>query len=74
MRKGLGKDVSHKTLFHKYETELLPRQEEAKTKLLDLVAKYPRVALVCFEADHNFCHRHTLVEYLQKKKALARPS
>jgi uncharacterized protein (DUF488 family) len=73
MRKGLGKDVSHQTLFQKYETELLPEQEEAKTILLDLVAKYPRIALVCFEADHHFCHRHTLVNYLQKKQSLQKP-
>jgi hypothetical protein len=73
MRKGLGKDVSREKLFLKYETELLPRQEKAKTQLLDLVAKYPRIALVCFEANHNFCHRYTLVKYLQKKRVLARP-
>lgn len=73
MRKGLGKDVSRKTLFQRYETELLPMQEEAKTKLLDLVAKYPRIALVCFEADHHLCHRHTLVNHLQKKQSLQKP-
>jgi uncharacterized protein (DUF488 family) len=68
MRKGLGIEVSHKTLFQKYETELLPKQEKAKTELLDLVAKYPRIALVCFEADHHFCHRDTLINHLQKNK------
>lgn len=73
MRKGLGKDVSHETLFKIYEAELLPKQEEAKTQLLDLIAKYPRVALVCFEAEHIFCHRHTLVNHLQKKQSLQRP-
>ena len=73
MRKGLGKSVSHERLFQKYETELLPKQENAKTQLLDLIAKHPRVALVCFEADHHFCHRHTLVEHLQKEKVLAKP-
>lgn len=73
MRKGLGVDVSHDSLFRKYETNLLPKQEEARSQLLNLVAKYPRIALVCFEADHRFCHRHTLVEYLQKNKDLVKP-
>jgi uncharacterized protein (DUF488 family) len=73
LRKGLGKDVSREMLFQKYETELLPMQEEAKSKLLDLVAKYPRIALVCFEANHHFCHRHTLINYLQKKQSLQKP-
>ena len=73
MRKGLGINVSHEQLFQKYETDLLPKQKEAKTRLLEVIATYPRVVLVCFEADHHFCHRHTLVEYLQKGKILAKP-
>jgi hypothetical protein len=28
--------------------------------------------LVCFEADHHFCHRHTLIEHLQKNKTFKR--
>jgi uncharacterized protein (DUF488 family) len=31
-----------------------------------------RIALACFEADHNFCHRHTLIEHLQKNKSFKR--
>jgi len=73
MRKGLGTSVSHETLFRIYETELLPDQEEAQKRLLGLIAEYSRIALVCFEADHHFCHRNTLVEHLQKKNALPSP-
>lgn len=73
MRKGLGKSVSHKQLFDKYETDLLPNQEEAKALLCNLIATYSRIALVCFEADHNFCHRHTLIENLQKENSLSKP-
>ena len=73
MRKGLGKSVSHKTLFQKYETELLPEHEEAQKQLISLIEKYSRIALVCFEADHHFCHRNTLVEHLQKKNPLPSP-
>jgi uncharacterized protein (DUF488 family) len=73
MRKGLGTSVSHESLFRKYENELLPDHEEAQNRLLSLIAEYSRIALVCFEADHHFCHRNTLVKYLQKRQPLANP-
>ena len=73
MRKGLGTSVSYNDLFREYETELLPKHEEAQRRLINLIAEYSRIALVCFEADHNFCHRNTLIEYLQKKNSLPDP-
>ncbi len=72
MRKGLGESVSHKALFKTYESKLLPKQENAIKQLLDLTNQNERVALVCFEADHHYCHRHSLVEYLQKNKTFKR--
>ena len=72
MRKGLGQTITHKKLFNRYESSLLPKQEDAKTYLLDLIAKYPRIVLVCFEADHHFCHRYTLIENLKKEKGLSK--
>jgi len=73
MRKGLGTSVSHESLFREYKTKLLPTHEEAQKRLMNLIAEYSRIALVCFEADHHFCHRNTLVEYLQKKNPLPSP-
>jgi len=72
MRKGLGESVSHKTLYKAYENKLLPKQETEINQLIDLTNKDEHLALVCFEADHNFCHRHTLIEHLQKNKAFKR--
>ncbi len=80
MRKGLGESeapplsggVSHKTLFKAYENKLLPKQELEIKQLIDLTNQNEQIALVCFEADHNFCHRHTLIEHLQKNKAFKR--
>jgi len=69
MRKGLGESVSHKTLFKAYESELLPKHEAEIKQLLNLTNQSERIALVCFEANHHFCHRHTLIDYLQKDKA-----
>jgi uncharacterized protein (DUF488 family) len=73
MRKGLGDSVSHESLFQTYEAKLLPEHEEAQTRLLKLIAEYSRIALVCFEADHQFCHRNTLIKYLQKRNPLPSP-
>jgi uncharacterized protein (DUF488 family) len=72
MRKGLGERVSHKSLFKVYENKLLPKHESEIKQLIDLTNKNERIALVCFEADHLFCHRHSLIEYLQKNKAFKR--
>jgi uncharacterized protein (DUF488 family) len=73
MRKGLGKNISHESLFRKYEAELLPSHEEAQKNLLNLIATHSRIILVCFEADHNFCHRNTLVEHIRKRQSLVHP-
>jgi len=72
MRKGLGESVSHKALFKAYETKLLPKQETEIKQLIDLTEQNERIALVCFEADHHFCHRHMLTEHLQKTKSFKR--
>ena len=73
MRKGLGKSVSHESLFQMYKTKLLPEHEEAQKQLLSLITEYSRIALVCFEANHHFCHRNALVEHLQNKNPLPSP-
>jgi uncharacterized protein (DUF488 family) len=72
MRKGLGTKISHNKLFQKYQTKLLPKQNVAIKQLIDLTNKNERIALVCFESDHHFCHRQTLIEYLQKKRSFKR--
>jgi uncharacterized protein (DUF488 family) len=59
----------HKSLFKTYETKLLPKQEIEIKQLIDLTEQNERIALVCFEADHKLCHRHTLIEHLQKNKS-----
>jgi len=73
MRKGLGESVSHKNLFQIYKAKLLPEHEDAQQQLLRLIVEYSRIALVCFEADHHFCHRNTLIEHLQETNSLPSP-
>jgi uncharacterized protein (DUF488 family) len=69
----LGIKVSHEQLFTRYETEILPDQGEARKRLIELIAAYPRVALICFEAEARLCHRYTLVEYLHKGNDIKKP-
>jgi len=69
MRKGLGTSLSHRSLFVTYKTELLPKQDDSIKRLKKLITENTRIALVCFEANHQFCHRHTLVEYLHNDKS-----
>jgi len=72
MRKGLGETISHNALFRAYENNLLSKQEIKINQLIRLTNQNERIALVCFETDHNICHRHTLIEHLQKNKLFKR--
>jgi uncharacterized protein (DUF488 family) len=72
IRKKLGESVSRKALFRSYENKLLPKQKAEIKQLIDLTNQNERVALVCFESNHHLCHRHTLIEYLQKKRSFKR--
>jgi uncharacterized protein (DUF488 family) len=73
LRKGLGTNTSYDKLFNTYEIELLPKQDEKIKQLMNLIDLYPRIALVCFEADSHYCHRDRLVKQLQKERSLSRP-
>ncbi len=57
-RQDLETDADYKALFKDYEKELPEKKEQ--TKQILNIAKNKRVALMCFEADHNHCHRGTL--------------
>ncbi len=72
LRKGHGESVSHKTLFKAYENKLLPNHETEIKQLIVLTNQNEQIALVRFEADHNFYHRHTLLEHLQENKSFNR--
>ena len=65
MRTNLKDTADYKRLFQYYRSEILPKQSNALEKLKNLHSKYTRIALTCYEADYNSCHRHKIVEYLQ---------
>jgi uncharacterized protein (DUF488 family) len=51
-----------KKLFKLYREMLLPQQKESLIKVNDLMKKYKRIALTCFEAEERECHRSVLAE------------
>lgn len=64
-RQHLDDAESYKRLFEHYEKEILPKQTEAIETIQHLLKQYHRLALTCFEADHHFCHRHKITEYMK---------
>ena len=70
LRKGLSTPASYHRLFEKYELQIIPMQISAVSRVKSLISAHSRVALVCFESDHLFCHRHKLVEFLRKDNSL----
>ncbi len=57
-RQELNTDSDYKALFKEYEKELLTKKDKIQEVIK--LSKNNRIALMCFEADHNHCHRGTL--------------
>ncbi len=72
-RKNLKTEKDYKTLFNKYASESLPNRTEELQQIKDLVIAHRRVALTCFEANPDSCHRHKITEYLQTTKKWSTP-
>jgi uncharacterized protein (DUF488 family) len=63
MRKNLQFKEDYIRLFNEYETKLLPEAQSQKEFLIQLLQKTPS-ALLCFEADHEYCHRSRLANII----------
>ncbi|GAB3895649.1 DUF488 domain-containing protein [Larkinella knui] len=61
-RKHLQDQTDYDTLFDDYKTNYLFFQQHNIDCILDLVLKYHRVALTCFEASYCQCHRSKVAE------------
>jgi uncharacterized protein (DUF488 family) len=64
LRKNLDDKTSYEALFAHYSANILPHQSEALCEIMNLLEKYKRVALTCFEAEPSMCHRHKVTEAL----------
>jgi uncharacterized protein (DUF488 family) len=65
LRQDLNSIESYQKLFDLYSTQILPHHLEAIEKLKKIAFTNKRIAITCFEADHRFCHRHKVTDYLE---------
>ncbi len=71
LRKNLVDAEDYRKLFKKYQSNVLPDKIEELYKIEKLLNKYKRVALTCFENDHNFCHRNKITEYFEEDNSFS---
>jgi uncharacterized protein (DUF488 family) len=64
-RKGLDGKADYEALFADYKKHL-PRKRPFMKKVHELLKKFKRIALTCFEAEPGMCHRHCISDYLEK--------
>jgi uncharacterized protein (DUF488 family) len=67
-RKNLETEKDYNNLFKKYASESLPNRKNELQRIEELIGEHRRVALTCFEANPESCHRHKITEHLQSTK------
>lgn len=66
-RQSLNSLKDYQVLFEEYEKTVLVESKEHLLNINDLLKKYNRVALTCFEATECMCHRGRIVKVLAKQ-------
>jgi uncharacterized protein (DUF488 family) len=61
-RQELNTQADYDKLFDEYKHTVLVEASEEQNEILSLLKKEKRIALTCFEADINQCHRKFLAE------------
>ncbi|MDR2438821.1 MAG: DUF488 domain-containing protein [Planctomycetaceae bacterium] len=69
MRKNLQLKEDYIRLLNEYETKLLPEAQLQKEVLIEHLKKTPS-ALLCFEADPEYCHRSRLANVIANETGL----
>lgn len=62
LRQSMDAPQDYARLFEHYAEEILPDQRPVLDKIVEATRKHRRVALTCFEADPQMCHRHKITE------------
>ncbi len=63
-RKNLESKDDYKKLFRFYKQKVLPKNIEKIETLAELLKRNKRIALMCFEKDHEMCHRSMTGRFL----------
>ncbi len=66
LRKGLRAQDDYDDLFAAYRRTILPTTLPTQREILHLLQQYRRIALTCFEAESQRCHRRHLAEAISK--------
>ena len=71
-RQNLNSPADYESLFNKYRKKTLTKQLDTINTINFWISQGECVALTCYELQHNFCHRHCVVEVieLENKKSL----
>ena len=65
-RQQLETHADYERLFADYRESTLSETTEAQQHILDLLRRYERIALTCFEAEPCQCHRSHLAEAIKQ--------
>jgi len=65
-RQELETQADYDRLFKTYRETTLTETAKEQTQILELLKKYKRIALTCFEADSCQCHRTHLANAIKK--------
>lgn len=65
-RQDLNTQQDYDALFAIYEKTTLKETDRYQAQIIELLTKYKRIALTCFEADVCQCHRKPLAEAIAK--------
>ncbi len=66
-RQTLNSQADYDLIFHDYEVYTLKENRIALEKLYKLFRKYRRIAITCFEADPNMCHRNLVAKAISQR-------
>ncbi len=66
-RQELATDADYRALFAEYEATTLCQRTDKLAELEKLLEARGRIAITCFEADHNHCHRGCVADALRAR-------
>lgn len=67
-RQDLSSDSDYQRIFTEYRSGTLQENMRDQVEILEILNKKSSVAITCFEADHEHCHRNQLAISLQNNK------
>lgn len=67
-RRELNSPNDYQALFEEYTRTTLAKSDDSLQDIMILIKKYQRVALTCFEADHESCHRGCVADALMRHR------